>query len=303
MINGISTVPLLDQFPGAGAAWSLRKLRTNYNGPCIRVRRSSDNTEKNIGFINNQLDITDLINFTGTGHAFISVFYNQSVREAYDLIQPATERQPKIVDSGLIITENNKPALSFDGIDDYMEVLASQDKFIELHSSKSLVNIIAKIGYTENLSFSHHLVDSGGTYDLNIGYSLYYSTSETLFKTLVNTIRNGANSIVFNQKSNTFLTNRQSVIQVDVDVSNTILKERSTIIINNNTVIKENQTSGSLSTAIASKTFKIGVAQRIGNTLINYHHGTMQEIVIYLNDQSANRPFIGSNINSYYNVY
>jgi len=33
------------------AAFSLRKLRTAYAGSCIKVRRSSDNTTSNIGFV------------------------------------------------------------------------------------------------------------------------------------------------------------------------------------------------------------------------------------------------------------
>jgi hypothetical protein len=40
---------LLDNL-GAAAAYSLRKLRTTYGGSAIRVRRSSDNAEANIGF-------------------------------------------------------------------------------------------------------------------------------------------------------------------------------------------------------------------------------------------------------------
>jgi type III restriction enzyme len=41
---------LLDQYSGAAAAYSLRKLSTSYSGSAIRVRRSSDNAEQNIGF-------------------------------------------------------------------------------------------------------------------------------------------------------------------------------------------------------------------------------------------------------------
>ena len=45
-----SFVGLLDTYPNAAAAYSVRKLRTAYTGSAIRVRRSSDNAEQNIGF-------------------------------------------------------------------------------------------------------------------------------------------------------------------------------------------------------------------------------------------------------------
>jgi len=41
-------------------AYSLRKLRSAYTGSAIRVRRSSDSTEQDIGFVNNELDTVSL---------------------------------------------------------------------------------------------------------------------------------------------------------------------------------------------------------------------------------------------------
>lgn len=56
---------LLDTYPNAALAYSLRKLRTDYLGNAIRVRRSSDNTEQNIGFVGNDLDTTTMLDFVG----------------------------------------------------------------------------------------------------------------------------------------------------------------------------------------------------------------------------------------------
>jgi hypothetical protein len=50
---------LLDDYPNAAAAYSLRLLRTAYTGDAIRVRRASDNTEQDIGFVN-ELDTAAL---------------------------------------------------------------------------------------------------------------------------------------------------------------------------------------------------------------------------------------------------
>lgn len=57
---------LLDIYPMASVAYSLRKLRTAYTGSAIRVRRSSDNTEQDFGFDNSgDLDVNSIENFVG----------------------------------------------------------------------------------------------------------------------------------------------------------------------------------------------------------------------------------------------
>jgi hypothetical protein len=58
--GGSAFVGLLDDYPTAAAAYSLRKLRNGYSGNAIRVRRSSDNAELNIGFVANELDTAHL---------------------------------------------------------------------------------------------------------------------------------------------------------------------------------------------------------------------------------------------------
>jgi hypothetical protein len=76
---------LLDLFTTPLAAYSFRKLSTTYSGPCIRVRRSSDNTEMDIPFnSSNVLDETVLSNFIGSANQltysqdFTNAVYNKS---------------------------------------------------------------------------------------------------------------------------------------------------------------------------------------------------------------------------------
>jgi hypothetical protein len=57
---------LLDSYPNSKFAFSLRKLSSTYGGSAIRVRRNSDNTEQDIGFVSNQLDTTALQSFVGS---------------------------------------------------------------------------------------------------------------------------------------------------------------------------------------------------------------------------------------------
>ena len=94
---------LLDTYPNAAVAYSLRKLRTAYSGSAIRVRRSSDNTEQNIGFVGNDLDTASLLTFCGAGNGFITTWYDQSTN-ANNSTQATAVNQPQIVSSGVVNT-------------------------------------------------------------------------------------------------------------------------------------------------------------------------------------------------------
>ena len=107
-----SFVGLLDDYPNAAAAYSLRKLRSAYSGSAIRVRRSSDNTEQDIGFVNNLLDTSSLTTFCGSGNGFVTTWYDQS-GNAYNATQSTASNQPQIVSSGSVINESSKPTLEF----------------------------------------------------------------------------------------------------------------------------------------------------------------------------------------------
>jgi hypothetical protein len=104
-------------FSGLYLSQSVRKTVTSYVGKSLKVRRSIDNLEQDIGFIGDELDEKDLLDFVGANDGFVSVWYDQS-GNGYDAIQTVTSRQPKIVSSGVVEKSNGKPALFFDGIDD-----------------------------------------------------------------------------------------------------------------------------------------------------------------------------------------
>ena len=136
--------PLLDTYSGAAAAYSLRLLDSTYTGSAIRVRRSSDNTEQDIGFnVFGELDTVSLLAFAGTGDAFVKTWYDQS-GSSNDATQAATTRQPQIVSSGAVILDNGKPA---------MELAVSDDGF-----SMSGVG-----GTGSKFGFITHSVDSSDT--------------------------------------------------------------------------------------------------------------------------------------------
>jgi len=92
-----SFVGLLDDYPGAAAAYSLRLLDSTYTGSAIRVRRASDNAEQDIGFDNNELDTSSLATFCAGTDGFVKTWYSQT--GSNDATQTTVTHQPKIYDS------------------------------------------------------------------------------------------------------------------------------------------------------------------------------------------------------------
>ncbi len=114
----------LDLYESAALAVSVRKLKLTYSGNCLRVRRSSDNTEQDIGFLNNYLDTASLISFVGANSGFIVKWYDQS-GNSNDLVQSTTANQPKIINAGVLLTQNGKACITFDGTNDNFDLTAS----------------------------------------------------------------------------------------------------------------------------------------------------------------------------------
>jgi len=110
----------LDTYTEATAAYSLRKVRSDYIGGPIVVRRSSDNATVSVGFTSaGELDTAALLSFCGSGDGFVQTWYDQA--GSNDLIQNSTSAQPQIVASGAVVTVNNHPAVDFNGTSHYMD--------------------------------------------------------------------------------------------------------------------------------------------------------------------------------------
>ena len=108
--------PLLDTYSGAAAAYSLRLLDSSYVGSAIRVRRSSDNTEQDIGFnVFGELDTVALAAHCGSNDGFVSKLYDQS-GNGRDATQTTASYQRKIYDGTTgVVTYNGKPAMFYSG--------------------------------------------------------------------------------------------------------------------------------------------------------------------------------------------
>jgi hypothetical protein len=105
-LDTITTIP-------AGAYSAALRLRSAYQGPALRLRRS-DGVEANIGFdSSNVLDIATVSRFCGASNCYVSVLYDQAPT-GRDLFQPTQGNQIKFYDgaTGTVTSADGKPVLS-----------------------------------------------------------------------------------------------------------------------------------------------------------------------------------------------
>lgn len=278
---GVSFTGLLDTYSGAAAAYSAaRRLSSTYTGALIRVRRSSDNTEQDIGYdSNNVLDESALTAFVGANDGFVTTWYDQS-GNALNVTQTTAANQPKIVSSGTVEKDNGKPKLTFDGSNDFLNggdiLKAGSGSLCSFVVSQSADNgtFYAKSEFQGSPS-RYALFNSGVTYALAIsGSSSDLSTTHTT----------QTNKKLFNQE---FIANTSHKLYV-----------------NNSNV----SSFGGTTTTIGNSTdlfligkYNDGAGGATGTNL--QQNGFTQELIIYLSNQSANLSGINTNINTFYSIY
>lgn len=274
---GFGFTGLLDEFSGAAAAYSVRKLSSTYEGNCIRVRKqvASSPVHEDIGFVNNELDSAALLAFAAdadNGDVFVVTWYDQSGNDN-DATQSTAASQPKIVDAGSVVEENGKPAINTQ-TDDYF----TASSLVTGTSARSII----LIGRTDSAVSSNN-----GMVDLNAvsGSSgeLYNLTSEIATRVsgfaLYNDDYQNSTPLLLEQ----YFAAGGDVIDIDTYLNTTLL----TISSSSNATL--NTSSGS--TRINKLSYASGIS------------GYYQELIIYASDQSANRTGIEGNINDFYSIY
>jgi hypothetical protein len=95
------------------SAHSVRQLRQTYLGACLRVRRSSDNVEQDIGFTTaGVLDTAALATFVGVNDGFVTTWYDQT-GNSRNMVQTNTALQGRVTVAGALQKQDNNPALVF----------------------------------------------------------------------------------------------------------------------------------------------------------------------------------------------
>jgi hypothetical protein len=269
---------LLDNYSGAAAAYSLRKLDKDYTGNAIRVRRSNDNSEQDIGFTSSgDLDTASLKTFTGANSAFVVTWYNQADSAGVFGIRNATQataaNQPRIVNAGTVERLNNKVVLKF--------LLNNSIRINYFDISQSWYVFSAVKPSTVSTQQELLVQTSGGG---NIGrIYLGFGRSSRQFLTWYNAyLSNSTNALTTNQQLLTYFK----------------------------TGTTSNWSYGYFTNGAANGSFTninnspaVNTTINIGSTFFSPNSIDLSEIIIYTSNESSNRTGIETNINNYYGIY
>lgn len=96
----------------AGVWSARRRLVSSYSGALVRIRRSSDDAELDIGYAaNGALDTAAITAFVGSNSAYATKVYDQVTSN--DFIQSTALIQPRIVNAGALDMAGSSPAIYF----------------------------------------------------------------------------------------------------------------------------------------------------------------------------------------------
>jgi len=274
---------LLDLYPDAAAAYSLRKLRSTYIGNAIRVRRSSDNTEQDIGFVGGDLDTSALTTFCSGTNGFVTTWYDQSGNN-HSASQPSAVKQPQIINGGTLVDVNSKPTLSFNGtnqllLNSTLEQAGRRSVFY-VKKGANLSGPSAVFGFPTTVSNTQLGIFYWNTSLFYYGFNTWNADSWGY---------SGANVDFLNQTL-------EMALFLDGNPSSSGVK----LFINNST-ISLSQVRGTSASRTMISGLRIGTG---GADSSENFDGFLQELVIWNTDYSTiNRSPIKSNINTYYNIY
>lgn len=276
----VSTPLLLDTYSGASAGYSLRKLSSTYSGNCIRVRRSSDNTEQDFGFVSNALDTASLLTFVGGGNGFVTTWYDQSGL-GRNAIQTTASNQPIIITSGVVNTLNGKNTIRFNQMD-------SKHLYV---TSTTVLNLQDCISTFSVVNF----VNDGGSYGhiMSKGYGApgAYALGQA---GLSNYLQVWTGGLVYPFSASVTNKNQQYLFSNTIATGTNGLK-----LYQNNALYGQATTTAPLSGETNTYLFTIGGSNAGGY----YIDGNIQEIICYPVNQNANLTNINTNINTHYAIY
>jgi hypothetical protein len=279
--------PLLDTYQSATLGYSLRKLRNNYTGNCLRVRRASDNLEQDIGFSSGVIDTSTMETFVGTGDGFVVKWYDQS-GNGRDATQTTASKQPKVVASGTTITSGSVPALEFNN----NVLVISQNTF----NQTTAFSVLAVAEFDITTQTEGHIIGVGSSSN---GYLKSYGDK-------LGVVANGSDrELMYSSTSANVGVYLQDPTNL---VDDTIFLG---IFTNDGTTSKltldnglPQSSSNSLNPHTGYTTATIGASDGSGNgSTGSAFRGKISECVQWHSSQDSNRSGIKTNINQYYSIW
>lgn len=187
--NTVMRNKTFDDIAGASIVLSLKKLKNSYSGPCLKLRRSSDNAEQDFWFdSNNILDTTSISTWLSTDTAYIVKWYDQSGWNN-NAVQYTQSKQPTLDTNNLKITFTAASG-TFLSITDNSSIHVSKDDFtyiteIEFNTTSGFRNVFMKGGFSSPRNYTRFLVDD--TENLNFSLEDVSAPEEVITFSIIST--------------------------------------------------------------------------------------------------------------------
>lgn len=201
--------------------------------------------------------------FSGQGfNAYVTTLYDQS-GNGRDATQATAASQPQIVADGVVVTDaNGKPAMDFEGTDDYLQFSHSASQpFSIIFVHESDTTLATSNDFFDTLAGGRALIDqSGSDYRLFANLAVGSGIAVDTDPALIFTVFNGASTLL----------------------------------------AKNGVSSGTLNagTSATGSINSIGFSSPSGS----YYNGKISEFILYASDQSTSRSVIEANIASRYGI-
>jgi hypothetical protein len=277
---------LLDSYTGSQVAYSVRKLSTSYSGSCMRVRRSSDSVQQDIGFdTNNELDQSALSSFLTTNSGFVVLWYDQSGNNN-NLTQSTTTQQPLIYANG-VCKIGTKPNVDFTA--DRLR-LTSQFNL----DQNSYISIIGRTFATSSNAAASMLSFEGGADNPELRWGETTDRAAFYWK---NSAGTGAYVLLASATFSTYSIFTTTFTKADANsTTNTVAT-----IYRNGAQMLNGSRNGNW--AYTNPGFGIGFFNDTNGGTTNTRNCVIQELIIWNKDMSGNRSGIESDQNTYYTIY
>jgi len=204
--------------------------------------------------------------------AYSTTWYDQS-GSGNDATQATAAAQPKLITLGVTELENGKPALSFDGTDDYFDISTNPISVL----NNFMASVVAKPNQSSN----------------EYGVTL----SQTTERVYVPRMASGSLFIGYDDSqsklSDGAFSASQQLITLSVDAS-------TASGFKNGAAFSVTPTATAETAAVVETSLVPQIGALGGNDTWN---GNFQEVIVYPSDQSANRTGIEGNINDHYGIY
>jgi hypothetical protein len=269
----------LDAYPGAAAAYSVRKLDNDYTGSALRVREDSGNTETDIGFDSNgDLDTAAIASHCGSANGYVVTWYDQS-GSGNDVTQATTTRQPQIYNGSAVITRNGKPAVHF--FESASTPTGLGGVTLNVSNRSRTIFSVQSLELTGSSGFAHVLgagmLSRYEYFPAASGFGLYTQNHRTATRVDV------ANYVAE--------TAGAQILKVDVaNTTNAQIYKNGTQLAS----VTDNNSNWSYSQ------WGLGGMPNFG---AHASGSTLAEVVMYESDQLTNRTGIEGDINTYFSIY